>query len=72
MSWDELIPSFDAWWPNIFASVVWAPIAAGFLGFLHWLTRRHQKKIVKKQARIEQLLVNLHEHHGILVPKAEE
>lgn len=71
MGWEELVPPFDAWWPNIFASLVWAPFAAGFLYLLHWLSRRHQKRIATKQARIEQLLVNLHEHHGIPVPKAE-
>jgi phosphate/sulfate permease len=70
MEWvQELVPSFNEWWPNIFASLVWSPFAAGFIYLLHYFTRKHT---AKKQARIEQLLVNLHEHHGIPVPEAKE
>jgi len=72
----HLFPPFDSWWGNIFASLIWSPFAAGFLMLLHWLSRRrqnkHTKQTHKNQARIEQLLVNLHEHHGIPVPEAKE
>lgn len=53
--WGHVFPSFDAWWPNIIASMVWVPLAAACSYFVH--RRRHDRlvqMIGKLHQRIEE------------------
>lgn len=51
----HLFPPFDAWWPNIIASMVWGPVVVAVQYMVG--KRRHE--------RLEALVARLHRHHGI-------
>lgn len=46
--WQHIFPPFDAWWPNIVASVVWTvPV----ISVHHWLMKRHFKNQLAEHLR---------------------
>lgn len=49
--WQQLVPPFSAWYPNIFANFVWVPLAA-LAGYL-WHRRRKRHRAEEKRRHSE-------------------
>lgn len=59
--WDQLIPPFAAWYPNIFANFVWVPLAA-LAGWLwHRRRKRHRAEQKQRHEDLTRMVSDLHD-----------
>lgn len=56
--WQHIFPPFDAWWPNIVASVVWGTPASALAGL-------HVFKVRRSHRQLHEKIDQMHAHLGI-------